>query len=121
MTVEDINDVVGGIVKRAKGGDKTAIAHLFTHVIGPAGPQQVTMVQNNTYTEQADGQPAIDTINPPASEVATKMYDLLTTEGSLTPAIISLRVDATKEEVRKTAVDHDWFHYDNKQVHIAKT
>jgi len=50
----DVKEVVEGIVKRAKEGDKAAIEQLFKHVLSGG---VTTLVQNNYYIDEDPGKP----------------------------------------------------------------
>lgn len=60
----DVKEVVEGIVKRAKAGDRHAITHLFDHVLG--GKQPVKIIQNNYYEGQPPTGDIVDEESAPA-------------------------------------------------------
>jgi len=113
ITDEDVQDILGAQIKKAKAGDTAAAKLILDYTIGRADQKPTSVNVENLVIEQ---QP--EAVPKSKAKARHRIAEIIATNGPLTARVIAVR-SGLRPDVVESCLEHDWFEEEQDGWHIT--
>lgn len=113
ITDEDVQDILGAQIKKAKSGDTAAARLILDYTIGRADQKPTSVNVDKLVIEQ---QP--ETVPKSKAKARQRIAEIIAVEGPLAARVIAVR-SGLRPDVVESCLEHDWFEEEQDGWHIT--